>query len=193
MNGNSKSLTLKQIFKRSFLTALIISLVLSAIAGIIIFLLGTFDEIEFKILFTTFVIGVFSLTGLINASLLDRESFKVYGFSALTISVLASLLLLLSIWFNFDHTQITTDLVIIALASTHISLLLVINTIKDIVRLVRVLTFSCIVILAGLLIYLFNNWSILDNSVYYRFIGIFAILDALGTITVPILNKLIKS
>src|ERR1700722_4828206 len=90
--------SVKHIFKRSFLIALIVSLVLSAIAGIIIFLLGTFDDLEFRILLTTLVISVFSITGLINASLLDRKSFMIYGFFALAVSIFAALLLLLCIW-----------------------------------------------------------------------------------------------
>jgi hypothetical protein len=194
MASKNTQQSLKPLFKRTFLQTLIISLVLSAIAGIIVFLVGSFDDLEIRILFTTVIISVFSLTGLINASLLDKPTLKAFGYLALAVSTCAFLIDLQNIWINsIDTGQFAGDISIIALACAHASLLLAINTKKGGVRIVRMFTLCFITILAGLIIYVINNFDTFADDFYYRLLGVFAILDALGTITTPILNKLNKS
>lgn len=199
MENNVQQQSLKHVFKRSFLIALVTSLVVSAIAGIIIFLLGNFDDLEVKILFTTLVIGIFSLTGLVNASLLDKtQLIKIFGYYSLLISVFTALLLLFILWTDsVDQDQMAIDFSIASLSSTHISLLLGISVPNGLIKFCRILTIFFIIVVAGLLVYLYNSSDSIDifgfNTFYYRILGVFAILDALGTITIPILNKINKS
>ena len=60
-------------FKKIFLITMVISLSISALIGIFVFLLGDFGETDFKLLMTTLTIGGYSLTGLCCSVLYEKR------------------------------------------------------------------------------------------------------------------------
>ncbi|MDX1331403.1 MAG: hypothetical protein R3252_00115, partial [Robiginitalea sp.] len=78
-------------YKKYFLRTLIVALVISAVIGIVIFLVGDFGETEIKLLFTTLAIGGFSLTGLSSSTIHNRAELKLFALIGMLISVLAFL------------------------------------------------------------------------------------------------------
>src|SRR3989344_5979590 len=61
--------------KKAFLISMIVSLSISVLIGIVIFLLGSFGETQTRILLTTLTIVGFSLAGLCSATLYDKQNY----------------------------------------------------------------------------------------------------------------------
>lgn len=179
--------------RKLFLLTLIGSLTVSALIAIIIFLSGEFGDTQGRVLFTTLAVGVYSLTGLCCTSLYDRQRYIVPASLGIIASVVAFIIALLSIWGNsFIETNwrlLLTSLVV-AVSLAHISLLLLIETVKRGTQFVRALTFGCITVVAGLLIYMIYGGSDGETNILIRLIGTFAVLDVLGTILTPLLRKI---
>lgn len=187
--------TNKNVIKRYLLLSLIVSLVMSAFVGIAIFLFGTFNELQGKLLLTTLSIGIFSLTGLANSSLLNKRNYAVCGYISLLISTIGFLMTLNLIWFNFEADtnvwRFAIDSIVLSLATAHISLLYVMNAHHYIARVIRYTTVIAIGVIVSMLIALIHNNDI-SSEFYYRLLGTIAILDVLGTIITPIVNKATK-
>ena len=75
-------------YKRVFLIALIGAMVLSALVGIYIFLIGDFGDTENKILVTTLSMAVFSLLGLCSALAYDKRYFSLFSILGMGFSLL---------------------------------------------------------------------------------------------------------
>src|SRR3989338_1460486 len=178
-------------FKKVFLITMIISLSLSALIGIILFLIGDFGEIERKIFLTTLTIGGFSLTALCSSALYDKHKYVVFSSLGMIIAVLGFLITTVAIWeiLNFGNIKIIIILVILSVSIAHSSLLLLIKSEKTIVNISLVLTLLFISVVAIILIILVLSGFDFDFEFYYRFLGVFAILDVLGTIVTPIILK----
>ncbi len=177
--------------KKIFLRILIGSLSASALVGIIIFLLGKFGDIEEKILATTLVIGACSLLGLCNTSIFQKEKVRWLGVTGVALSVTALIYSLALIWVHNDSRvvmRIFASLIIWTVTVSHICLLLLINCADSIVK--KVLNAAIVFILTVSVMLSIIVWADkITNDFYFRLLGVFAILDVLGTIVTPILNK----
>lgn len=183
-------------FKKLFLIALIISLSISALIGIYILLFGEFRDTEIKILLTTLSIGAYSIAGLCCSALLEKDKFKTLVFSWIIISTLGFFLTInmireilpLIINNNILLGKFTWIIAILAASFAHTCLLLLINIKKNLVnitlRATIVIIFIVAIMLSILIIREFN-----PQELFLRILGVIGILDALGTITTPILNK----
>jgi hypothetical protein len=179
-------------FKKVFLITMIISLSISALIGIIIFLLGDFGEIEARILFTTLTIGGFSLTALCSSVLYDKHRYVPFSATGMIVAVIGFLITTLAIWEILDFDDIWKVIIISIILSAsiaHSSLLLLIKSRKTIVNVSLMLTLLFISIVALMLIILVLSEFDMDFEFYYRLLGVFAILDVLGTIVTPITLK----
>jgi hypothetical protein len=183
-------------FKKVFLVTLIASLSISALCAIIIFLLGDFGELQLKILVTTLTIGVFSLTGLCCATLLNKQRFPLLAIFGIIASMWGILSINLLIWkiVNWDTSDSYWNSVIITIilsfSIAHSCLLLLINSKSSIVKTSLVITLLSISIVAiGLIILTLIEFANINN-IWYRILGVFAVLDVLGTIVTPILLKI---
>jgi hypothetical protein len=182
-------------FKKIFLISLIISLSISALLGIIIFLVGNFGEIQIRILLTTLTIGGFSLTGLCCATLLEKKRFSAFAIFGMIVSIFGFLLITSLIWEIIDWNsfdslwKVMIITIILAFSTAHASLLLLVKSDKTIVNvsLATTLLFLSLVALE-LIILVLGEFRNIDNM-WYRVLGVFAILDVLGTIVTPILLK----
>lgn len=179
-------------FKKYFLRTLVIALSVSALIGIFIFLVGDFGETEFRLLLTTLTIGGYSLTGLCSATNQKKKDLKPFSLVGMLISIMGFVITLGSIWEIIDFNDIWKTMVvfiILSVAIAHISLLLLISPKTDSVRYSLITTIIFISIVALMLIKS-TMTEFEETEFYFRLLGVFSILDVLGTITTPILNKI---
>lgn len=182
-------------YRKFFLRSFIIALAISALIGIVIFLVGDFGETEMKILGTTLAIGGYSVTGLCCSTIYNRSEFQAYSMTGMLISVLGFIVTLISIWqiIDFDSIwKIFVTLIILSVSTAHTSLLFQITPKTKNIKYVLIATILFIAIVALMLIYAAIN-ELEDNDLFYRVLGVFAILDVLGTIAIPILNRITDS
>lgn len=180
-------------FKKVFLITMIISLSISALIGIFLFLFGKFGEIEAKLLITTLTIGFYSLTGLCCSVLYERRKSIPLALSGIMISIIGFLFTILVIWgvINLKNSwKPMTIFIILTISFAHSSLLSLIKSEKRLVNTILLTTIIFIFIVALMLINLvLDEIRMRNGELYYRLLGVFAILDVLGTIIIPILNK----
>jgi len=182
--------------KRTFLLGVIGSLSLAALLGIWAFLFGNFGDMEWKILFTTMTAALFSLTALGAAVVLERARWRAMMIVSLVISGLGLLTYLPVIWFEPSWRWVWWDLLIKvmwwqaiwSIALPHAGLLSL-AALKGFFRWVRRAAIGAVFAMAVsvTLCALFEGEP--DEELWARIIGVFGILSALGTITVPILYK----
>jgi hypothetical protein len=182
----------KQIdFKRVFVIVIIISLVLCAIIGILIFIFGSFEQTQLDILLTSLSLALASIAGLADTSLYTRNKYQIFSLTGLAVTGIAFLLSLILIWESSAFTQglgqwfIT--FIVIAGAFAHISLLLLIEPKAKFIEYIQLSTFVIIGIVVLIIIYII--FATPSEDLYVRFLGTFAILDVLGTIVTPLINK----
>lgn len=181
-------------YKKYFLISLIAALGLSALVGIYIFLFGDAEETEMRILTTTLAIGVFSLLGLSCATLQNREGLRWLSITGVIIPIIAFIITVYGIWSDSEIKDLWKAAGIattLAVGLAHVSLLLLIRIKSSKTKYVLAATILFIIIVSVM----FINGILCDfgqDEFYFRLLGVFAILDVLGTITTPLLNKLIE-
>lgn len=184
----------KHSLKRLFVIGVVTSLVASALTGIFVLLKGSFDDTDWKILGTTLTVGVFSITSLANLRNLDSEfsSYRSFAIASITISVAAFFLAAFLIWGSGswdDLWKFAITLSVLAVSSAHSSLLLPLRQKNNSQKILVTGTLTFIGAVAGMIIYLIWVRDTDVGDFYYRLLGVFAILDVLGTIVSPILAK----
>jgi hypothetical protein len=183
-------------FKKIFLITLIVAFSISAIIGIVILILGKFNDTTGRILLTTASIGTFSLLGLCNSVLLERNRLKAIPITGLIISTMGFIMSLLLIWLHqqigSNTLKVFVSLIIISVTFAHYSLMLLIKSEKIIVNISLCLTllFISFVALEGIILIFIEPRNILQG--WIRLIGVFAIIDILGTICTPIIYKITR-
>ncbi len=179
-------------YKKYFLITLVGALSISALIGIYIFLAGDFGETEGQVLATTLSLGGHSLLGLCCATGLNKPRFSTYAKIGMTCAVIGFFLTVSIIWeiLDGDDTWMTTvTFLILAFSFAHVALLLLIRPKTKVIRISLIATIVCIGIVALMLIKsTFNEYN--EDDLYFRLLGVFAILDTLGTLTTPIMNKI---
>jgi hypothetical protein len=174
--------------KKFFLWGMIFSLIASGLMAIFIFLFVDFNTRELKILFSTLDIGACSLAGLCCSTVLGSR-YKWFGILGIIIAALCMGDMLYTIWrFNSeDNFNVLLTLVILAATCSHISLMLLTKTDTSLTGYVLLVTVFFIALVGFMLLRLI--WQNDQNEFFYRLLGVFGILDVLGTIITPILGK----
>lgn len=186
----------KNSLKRLFVIGVVTSLVASALMGIAVLLKGSFDDTDWKILATTLMIGIFSITSLANLRNLESslKSYHAFAVASITISIVGLLLFVGLIWSvsSLDnHWEATLTFLVLAVSSAHASLLLPLRESGGSTqKLIVTTTLACIGVVAGLLVYLIVTQNSDLGGSFYKALGVFAILDVLGTIIAPISSKI---
>jgi hypothetical protein len=178
--------------RRVFLVSLISSLSLSALVAIFIFLVGNFGEIEVRLLLTTLTIGGYSLTGLCSSVLYDKRRYTGFALLGIVVAVIGFLMTVGALWEIVDPEDAWKGVLIFMVLSfsiAHTSLLLLAKSEHSLVNTLLSATVICIAIVAGMLINLIIGAFNGLGEFYYRLLGVFAVLDVLGTIVVPILRR----
>ena len=178
--------------KRISLLTLIISLSISALLAIFFLLSGHSDTLEIRLLLTTLVIGLYSMTGLGSSILYERKQYVPFTLLGIVSSIVAALVTIGLIWEVINGGsawKIIGTLSIIALAVTHCSLLLLLHVSNKTVSLLRLVTLLMIAIVSAMLILEVVSGAS-QGSFYIRVLDSIAVLDVLGTVVVPIANKI---
>lgn len=180
-------------FKKSFLILMIVSLSISAVIGIFIFLFGNFKETEARLLMTTLAVGGYSLTGLCCSALYERQRVTPLTLTGMVISIAGFVFTVLMIWHvivrNMTSMKVLVILIILAASVAQSCLLFLIKPNKLLVRGALFGTILFISVIAVMLVILVLKEFPRFWQLYFRLLGVFAILDVLGTIVTPVLNK----
>lgn len=190
--------------KRFFLMTLLAALVTSSAIGVIIFLFGEFDQMHRKLLFTTLAVGGFGLIGLASAQRPNNWSLWPVPGLAIVTSIAALAVLVLYIWGRMDilhfwngteengsDRKLAASFVVLAISLAHMSLLAGLQPANDLVRYCRGGALLAVVAMAALLINGIVHRFDLDNQeFYYRVLGMVAVLDILGTVSLGIFSRL---
>ena len=178
---------------RLALATLVISLVGSALIGITIILVGDFDETEMRVLATAGSLAVFSILSLPSLFHLERARYTYLTWVGISASLALFAMVLLVIWSGnvlggeaFPKTLASVG--VVAFAANHTSLMLIATPTKIFISLCQWAT-TLIIAIVGVLI-LIAIWTEQIPETMMRLLGALGVLDALGTITVPILIKI---
>jgi peptidoglycan/LPS O-acetylase OafA/YrhL len=181
-------------YKKYFLKTLITALVISAIIGIYLFLFGDFEDSDTRLLLTTLTVGWYSMTGLCSSVVHSRKKIKVFSLLGMTISIIGFFITVIAIWVIVDNDliwRLVMTFVILSVMISHVSLLFLVKPNSKKINYLMITTIIFITLVTAMLII-----EILTESekgeFFYRLLGVFAILDVLGTISTPVLNRMTK-
>ncbi len=191
--------TLLKDLRRTAIIFIIVSLSLAALVGIVTLLTATFGEVQAKIILTTLLVAGFSITALCHLAVVGR-ALRIVGFAGIGVSALALATGTVLIWASWDNWDRVWENVlkafavfaILALSLAHANLLLLLEERKSpVLRGMLFTTVGLIGLLAVLiLIPILTDGRVPgDNESYWRVLGVVAILDALGTIVLPVLAR----
>lgn len=188
--------------RRSAIIAIVVSLSLTALIGIITLLSGDFGETQGKVLLTTLLLAGFSITVLCHLAVVGR-ALQVVGFVGVGVSavaLVAGLLLIWRDWGNYDDVEplLKTFGVfgVLAVSFAHANLLLLLGQRRNqTVRLLLYITVAIIGAVALLLCLPIATGGEIpgDNGDWYwRLLGVVAILDVLGSIVLPVTGRFLR-
>ena len=182
--------------KKYFLTTLVLALSFGALMGVYVLIFEDFGELQSKILFTTLSFGGFSITGLCASIWHDKRKFLFLSYCGMVTSILGFLYSFLLIWeiidehlFDFEMLKPLLVLIILSVALAHACLILLVHKKSSLLTFVLTMTFVCTSVISLMLIgMIIWEWKVKEP--FFRTLGVLAILGALGTISLPILNKI---
>lgn len=175
---------------------LIASVSVSALLGIFVILFGDFGEIEVKILMTTVTITCTSILGLACGAYFETGRRKFLPVAGIVFAVISAVLWIILIWgalpsenFIFKSGASST---LLAISCSHLSLLLLAKLDRRFIW-SRLLVFSCVGILAAILLYIIWLEPESDSDFVSRLIGVLSIIIAALTVTTPVFHKLSRN
>ena len=189
--------------RRTAVVFVIVSLSLAALLGIVTLFTGEFGEVQAKVMLTTLLVAGFSITALCHLAVVGRAP-RLVGFVGVGVSGVALLLGLVLLWRTWENWNDVWEatlkafviLAILAVSLAQANLLLLLAGRRHrAVRIGLIVTLVCIALIVALVSppILTNGDIPGDNGdIYWRFVGVVAILDALGTIVVPVLGRVFR-
>jgi hypothetical protein len=112
--------------KKAFLYGLIISVLISAVLGIVVILKGSGGWYEVRVFFTTIIISGTSICGLACGAYLERNERRLIPLAGIVLALLTAALLIYGIWFDprvSSFWKTTMVILTLNLACAHLSLL----------------------------------------------------------------------
>ena len=177
--------------RRWFITALIISLGISALIAIFVFIFGDFEDTEGNALLTTLSVSLFSLTGLGSAAPLGRARWPLFSYLGLSVSVAGFIVFLPGIWAHWvdieGYGESMASVAIFSLSFAQANLLSMVR-LHGRARLLFPATLVVILVLASLASAVIAAGDY--RSGYLRAVAVLAVVDAFGTVTIPLLSRL---
>ncbi|GAA1941471.1 hypothetical protein [Agromyces allii] len=191
-------------YRRTAIVVLVASLSITAVVGIVTLLSGEFGEVQGRVLGTTLLIAGASILALCHLTVVARPV-RLVGFIGLGASAVVLVIGLVLIWTPwYDNGGgwpaelwrwfgITS---IVAVSLAHANLLLQLSgRRRRAVRIALWITLAAIAVVAVLLVIpLLTDWKIPgdDGETYWRWFGVVAIIDALGTVVLPVVALLVR-
>ena len=190
--------------RRTTVIVIIAAFAASAVIGIYALLAGDMNETVGKVLGTTAIVGLASVSILCHLAIVGR-AIRVIGFVGIVASAVAFATAMVMIWTNWGdnweaQNQWGKALLLSALLAGFLAqanLLLLLSTRKQpVIRYTLRATFVaiaavyiCVALLSLTDGHIADGW----NDGFGRMVGVFAILDALGTVLSPVLGLVLKS
>lgn len=179
--------------KKAFLYSLIVSVLLSAVAGIAVILTGSWGDLEIRIILTTITLAAASLAGLSCGAHFDTGHGRPLPLAGIALTLLGAAMVLSIIWLEIvsqAYVKLTVVTSVYAVAVAHLCLL-------SMARLSESFRWSLpaaygVVLTVATLISLMLVFEI-DNEGMFRTLAVAAILDAAVTILVPIFHRLSRN
>lgn len=183
--------------RRTLIRLTIVALSITALVGIVSLLIGRFETIQGNIMLTTGAVALFSVSVLCHLAVATRR-YRIVSYLGTAFSLAALALGLVIIWagpeLNFEsYLNLLGALVVMAFCFAHANLLLVLASHPG--RVVKVslwITISAIGVVAAMLTVLFLRpefLNFIDPDSFWKLLGVAAILDALGSIVLPIARR----
>jgi hypothetical protein len=176
--------------KKAFLYALIGSVALGALLGILTILSGHFGWLEIRVLLTTVTIAGASICGLACGAHLSTKRGKVLPLAGIGLTLLAAVMLIAGIWqmvISDGYWQVTASASVFAIACAHLSLLSMAR-LADAFRWSLVAAYVVILGVASLIVVLILRERY--DAGMFQLLGVAAIVDAAITIVIPILHRI---
>jgi uncharacterized membrane protein YwaF len=176
--------------KKRFLWAFVVFLGLTALIAIVSVLTGEFGKLQVKILVTSFTISATSICSMSCAAFIEKKRHVGLGFSGILLSVASAVLLIFSIWMEFENEwyfKITFTVAIFAGSLAHAFLLVLPDLENKHVWIQKAATISIGVLVCQIVVAL---WAEIDHEAYIRALAVIAIIVVLETLLVPLFMKL---
>jgi hypothetical protein len=188
----SDDMTERQPFpvKKTFLYALIGSIILGALLGITAILSGRFGWLEVRVLLTTATIAVASICGLACGAHLSTGRGRALPLAGIALTLVAAGMLIGGIWhetFSDSYWQTTASASVFAVACAHLSLLSMAR-LADWFRWSLTVAYVVILGVAGLIVLMILREQ--HGAGMMQLLGVATIVDAAITIVIPILHRL---
>ncbi len=182
--------------KRLFLYTLIASVAASAILGIAVIILGSFGELESRVLMTTFTITLTSILGLACGAYYDSKNARGLPGAGIAFSLIAAVLGIYMIWAGDDGiSAIWKSAGTASLLATSCALLCLVSLANLDKRFIwsRHLIYVAVTILSAILLYIL--WFEPESSSDFvgRLIGVLSIIIAALTVVTPVFHKLSRN
>jgi len=182
--------------RRILLLTMIVTLSISALIGIFVIISGNGGELEGKILLTTASIGGFSLVSLCFPGLFERRKLKVVAYAGLASCAVGLFFAFVVIWIdNMSYTMFEDSgkflgtFVLSSIFLAQASLLLLLKPKSKSVWYSLIATVSLIAIVFTMIQLIIWAEDLVDFEEYFKILAVLSILEVLGTILTPILNK----
>jgi hypothetical protein len=196
--AGSRTTSLRGI-RRIAIVAIIVSLSLTAIVGIVALLSNEYGAVQGNILTTAVLVAAFSTLALCHLAVLGRPV-RVVGFVGLALGTVSLVLGLVQIWTGWNFSdEVFRWFGITGIAATslaHANLLLLLSGRRhSLVRISLAVTLAAIAGVALLLILPIATRGEFPGEhydAYSRWLGVIAIIDALGTIVTPIVAPFVR-
>jgi hypothetical protein len=179
--------------QRSLLLSFIGSLAACGLVGIYTLVFGSFGSLEFKILGTTAALGGASILAMAAAVAWESRRWHPIGVFGMAAPAVALVLVLLAIWdvaprvWGSWYERLMASAGVLAIGFPHVCLLALARLHRG-YEWVRVGTVAVIALLAALILWIiWRDPS--DSDLLGRVLGTLAILDACGSVAVPILHR----
>lgn len=176
--------------KRAALWFLIVSVVLSALSGIIAIVSGTFGDIQARIILTTLTISAASLCALACGALWESGRGKALPAAGIVLAIVTAAVFIFGIWAkisNEEFWKFAASLGLIAAATAH-ACLLSLATLAPRFAWSRVAAWAAVYLLALLFIYVI--YATPKGDTFVRIIGVVSIVVAALTILTPVFHRL---
>ncbi|MDH6181242.1 hypothetical protein M2152_001424 [Microbacteriaceae bacterium SG_E_30_P1] len=189
--------------RRAAVVFVIVSLSIAALLGIVTLFTGEFGEIQAKVLLTTLLTAGFAITSLCHLAVVGR-ALRLVGFVGIAASFGALILGLVLIWASWDNWSdgwdttlkafLVLSIVAASLAQANLLLLLASRQ-QTVIRVGLIITLVAVALVALLVtLTIVSDGEIpgRDGDLYWRVVGVVAILDVLGTIVLPVLGRVLR-
>ncbi|WP_232668474.1 hypothetical protein [Pseudonocardia sp. TRM90224] len=190
--------------RRATIVVIIASLGVAAVLGIAALLSDEFGDLQSRILLTTMTIAAFGTTSLCHLAVVTR-SVRAVGFAGIAASLGAAICALVLIWldrpFGTDGEQALYKAVaVLAIAALSLAqanlLLLLAGRRHPVIRVSLAVTLVAVAVVAVMIaLPVLTDGGIPGNNddAYWRWLGVMGILDALGTIALPVLGLVLRA